>query len=324
MFKKLFRGAVAKILIIGLAITQVPSGAFAFGNRSHQELSANAYDRALKYLNFEQHLPGLSVIKKRSTGPDANEYGSMRGFYAGHFFNANTDMNERDTALTRLEQHYGNAVSEARAGRWPIAVEELARALHYLQDMCCPVHMWGYSYNNCPSNLLEHKTTENVWDAMWDADRIHMVIPIDAVCREDFRFASVRVLGLHFHRESLLRHREYISRWGVYEFAGSMARDGVRDFMDQDSSYWSKFIGAVSVVDAVGIKAGADLATGTYSMASSAWRTIFKSPDYGFNHGWEDIFVIPYRASYALVKMWVEAVRGFEQPPEGCVIYPRI
>lgn len=105
MFKKLFCGAVAKILIIGLAITQVPSGAFAFGNKSHERLSDLAFHRVLEDLELSQHLRAAPVLLRYSTGPDRDETVGPGGrYYEGHFFNAIADLNGGGTGV---ESRYG-------------------------------------------------------------------------------------------------------------------------------------------------------------------------------------------------------------------------
>lgn len=56
MFKKFLNGIVGKILIIGLAVMQVPSNVLAFGNKLHEQLSELAFHRVLEDLHLTQHL----------------------------------------------------------------------------------------------------------------------------------------------------------------------------------------------------------------------------------------------------------------------------
>lgn len=327
MFKKLFRGAVAKILIIGLAITQVPSGAFAFGNKSHERLSDLAFHRVLEDLEFSRHLRAAPIILKYSTGPDKDEnYGPGGRYNEGHFFNAIADLNgdgeilNADTALTRMVQHYDFSVRYARCGDWYRAVEELARALHYLQDMCCPVHVWGYSVNCTVAHLALHGTLEYDWDAMWDSGNAMKNIPLD----EQFpnTFANARELGIFFNRRTLEKYsvwiHEQINSGGLVEALNAVRESGYGAVLKhvivpvpQPVSAW-----IWSGVEWL-CKKGAEW----YRYGrDNVWRVWYTSGDMAVVNNWGDIFYIPYQASYTLVRMWAETVRDFTPPNPGCPV----
>ena len=79
--------------------------------------------------------------------PDEDE--SSYGFYVGHFYCPDTGLNfigGEDTALSRLESHYNKAVELYKKGDFEKAYEELARALHYLEDLNTPVHTHNQSW----------------------------------------------------------------------------------------------------------------------------------------------------------------------------------
>ncbi len=258
--------------------------AFAFGNKSHEQLSELAFHRVLEDLHLTQHLRATPILVRHCTGPDRDENKGIGGYYEAHFFNADTDLDKSDTALIRMENHYKFAVTYARGGDWRRAVEELARALHYLQDMCCPVHMWGYSHNNIPGNLIVHVELERQWDLMWDDERVLRGIPIDDRTLCSFHFESVRECGLEFNRMSLHRHSGWLSEF-------STAEDVFQAINVINPLYW------------LGVGIGYIVASGS-----------------GFDNGWEDIFGIPYLASYTLVRMWAETVRSFALPNPACPI----
>lgn len=325
MFKKLFCGAVAKILIIGLAITQVPSGAFAFGNKSHERLSDLAFHRVLEDLEFSRHLRAAPIILKYGTGPDKDEnYGPGGRYNEGHFFNAIADLNgdgeilNADTALTRMVQHYDFSVRYARCGDWYRAVEELARALHYLQGMCCPVHVWGYSVNCTVAHLALHGTLEYDWDAMWDSANALRFIPLD----EQFQntFENARELGISFNRKTLEKHSAWLhDHINDGELAGalSVVRERgcgavLRPVVEvpkppQGDRSWISNLWRKSVE---WYKCGRD----------NLWRYWYKPEDRAVVNNWGDIFYIPYQASYTLVRMWAETVRDFTPPNPGCPV----
>ena len=286
MFKKFLNGIVGKILIIGLAVMQVPSNVLAFGNKSHEQLSELAFHRVLEDLHLTQHLRATPILVNQCTGPDRDEKKGIGGYYEAHFFNANTDLDKRDTALTRMEHHYEYAVKYAKGSDWKGAVKELARALHYLQDMCCPVHMWGYSHNNIPGLLTVHVELEAKWDLMWDSERILRYIPVDdSTLSSNPLPLNARDCGLTFNRISLDRHSSWLSKSGPQGDI-AMAINTVNPF------FW-----LVRLI--------------LYGIDST------KS---GFDLGWEDIFVIPYMASYTLVRMWAETVQHFTPPNPACPI----
>ena len=218
---------------------------------------------------------------RHCTGPDRDENKGIGGYYEAHFFNANTNLDKPDTALTRMEHHYEYAVKYARGGEWRRAVEELARALHYLQDMCCPVHMWGYTHNNIPLWLALHVDLERKWDSMWDSERILRYIPVDKRELCNLHYVSSRECGLAFNKMSLDMYSEYVSH--------STAAD-----------VWYA-INTINPVVWLGFGILATLGD-------------------GFDRGWESIFEIPYVASYTLVRMWAETVQHFTPPNPACPI----
>ena len=45
-----------------------------------------------------------------------------------------------------------------------------------------------------------------------------------------------------------------------------------------------------------------------------------KSGEIGFRREWQDIFNLPYLASYELIYMWAKAVSGLTLPAPDCMI----
>ena len=215
-FRKIFTVVFITLLINNLVI-QIPINTFGFGNKSHEQLSELAFHQALLDLGLTQYLGATPDLVRHSTGPDRDEKLSMEGgfrlsikFFKGHFFNVETDLENDDTALTRMASHYNLAVTYARSNSWRNSIYNLARSLHYLQDMCCPVHMWGYGHNNIPAMLALHVELENNWDAMFNSDNLLELIPRGNRLLPINNFENVSTFGIYVAREALSLHRDWI------------------------------------------------------------------------------------------------------------------
>ena len=289
-FKKFFKTIFITILILSLVILQIPFSALAFGNKSHEQLSELAFTQVLTDLELTQHLRALPILVRHSTGPDRDEKQGLGWYYEAHFFNIDEDLFKSDTALTRMEHHYEYAVKYARGGDWRRAIEELARALHYLQDMCCPVHMWGYEYNNIPLNLRLHVFLESVWDAMWDSENVLRYVLTDKRVEENFK--SSEDLGKFFAREALNCWQTWIKKKNI--------------------GTTGKIIDWINTINPL---------AWTITEVTNLFKWLLNdSSKIGFYDGWENIFLIPYTASYELVKMWVETVNDFTPPNKICPV----
>ena len=66
----------------------------------------------------------------------------------------------KDDALDRCNKHFNEALGLWRKGYRDKAMFELGMSLHYLQDMCCYMHLWGYAQNYFPLKLITHLTME--------------------------------------------------------------------------------------------------------------------------------------------------------------------
>lgn len=87
------------------------------------------------------------------------------------------------------------------------AVRELAKAMHYIQDMCTPVHIWGYAFNN--SWFGFHQYLEEIWNAMIISDEVERYIPVGK--RFTCTFANVEELGIRMGKAALSRYRDWIN-----------------------------------------------------------------------------------------------------------------
>jgi len=134
---KTFHGGFAFLLAI-IIFCCLPSKVAAFGGTTHQRIT----DEATHQLSIS--LP-KSAIMAGCTDPDEIE--NDGGTFVGHFYDHKNDTYYGNNAFARMEFHYAKAVlAYTHGNRWDAGLE-LGRALHYVQDMCCPVHSWGFSFN---------------------------------------------------------------------------------------------------------------------------------------------------------------------------------
>ena len=85
----------------------------------------------------------FDTIADYSLKPDEDE---IDGAYKYHFYNPATETNfmgEKDSALTKCNTHYDNAVKAYEEGDKSLAFQELGRAVHFMEDLNTPVHV-GY------------------------------------------------------------------------------------------------------------------------------------------------------------------------------------
>ena len=99
-------------------------------DKTHIYITMTAVERTgIKFTEEEKE-----ILRKMCTKPD---YDEREYFYAYHFYNPTRKYGENEiTALTKCLSHYEKAKSKGN-------LEELGRAIHFLEDLCTPVHC-GY------------------------------------------------------------------------------------------------------------------------------------------------------------------------------------
>lgn len=105
-----------------------------FITQTATDLLRNNYSPAnIFYNNYR------SLLTRGSVLPDFDE---TNGIYAWHFYGENglNYAGGSTTAYTKCIEHYNTAVQLYTAGSANSAMEELGRALHYLQDVNVPHH----------------------------------------------------------------------------------------------------------------------------------------------------------------------------------------
>lgn len=98
-------------------------------------------DAGKKVLFDDKDKKFWETVEAYSLKPDEDE---IYGGYKYHFYNFITEknfMNEKDSALNRLDMHFNNAVNEYKNKNSKLAYQELGRAIHFLEDLNTPVHV---------------------------------------------------------------------------------------------------------------------------------------------------------------------------------------
>lgn len=295
-----------KILLVTLSLSfLVKQTTLAFGSRSHERLTEIAFTQEIENLQRVGWLSDktykladcIQDIVHSSVGPDRDESGGIGGFYSGHFYNPYYDKNE-DNAMRRMKKHFEISIDYLNRNMKRDAIKELGRSLHYLQDMCCPVHIWGYNFNGngksvsgvfnvVGGKLMMHKKLETDWDNMWERENF-----IFEYLRES-SFVLKRVPSLDVCSAANIGDETFKLAWEQYG-------DWVRECHKTDKNilmivnkinpfYWIESNG-ISIIG-----------------------TIFSGKNSAINNGWEDVFLLPCVASHTLVKLFVHKVTEREE-----------
>lgn len=152
-------------MIIELLTLSFNFPVFAYGNETHETITQSVFVYTgmnnifseSEQLNVERELMAACVF------PDEQE---IEFLWQPHFYRPETDCSEldRDNALTRMYSHFRNGVRFWREDNRIEAIKRLGCSLHYMQDMCCVVHLLGWSVN--PYNVAVHRTYENKMDTV--------------------------------------------------------------------------------------------------------------------------------------------------------------
>lgn len=99
----------------------------------------------------------IETLKKFSLQPD---YDEREYFYAYHFYNPTRKYGENEiTALTKCLSHYEKAKAKGD-------LEELGRSIHFLEDLCTPVHCGYDDKIDYVYRLHQHMEFEKMCDKL--------------------------------------------------------------------------------------------------------------------------------------------------------------
>ena len=140
------------------------------------------YAIGISNLNLSQSQ--IDALRVYCIKPDEDE---AEGAFKNHFYNPATNLNfrgERSSALTKFEEHYLNSDK----GR---NIEHLGRAIHFLEDLCCPVHTYYEDLFDSVYRLNQHVDFENTCDKI-----IHDINPLMIAIDKDYYYInSLKTIG---------------------------------------------------------------------------------------------------------------------------------
>lgn len=159
---------IKKLFSLTFALTLLlPAKALCFGGRTHSTITRSAFVKTKffsKFNNLEEKLKLKKVLLKACNEPDTEE---KSWIFKWHFYNPMpTTYNKiedflttKDNALLRTVMHYRKAIKLFNTNKVE-SIRELGASLHYMQDLCCPVHLLGWS--NWQHNKPDFKSFKRV------------------------------------------------------------------------------------------------------------------------------------------------------------------
>lgn len=103
---------------------------------------------------FAELLDEISIVSIASAKPDKNTL-----IFAGHFYDPDTEKNylqaTSPTCKTWAVSHYNSAISKEGKNKHSDALDEIGRALHFLQDACEPHHAANVTATNPSHSAFE-------------------------------------------------------------------------------------------------------------------------------------------------------------------------
>ena len=161
---RLFKRFFLVFIIFCFSYTSVVT---AFGGETHRTLTETAFniiDISKLFKDNEQDELMDRLFESCNT-PDEDETDGNT-FY-GHFYDFNYECSDltKHTAMSMMNCHFKNAKKLWNDDQKFMAIDELGKRIHYMQDMCCIVHLLG-RFNLNHLHLLVHKQYENAMDAV--------------------------------------------------------------------------------------------------------------------------------------------------------------
>ena len=162
--KKFFKRTLAFFVASVAMLCSTNLGVLSFSSSTHEYTTLRGIE--IYKENFKKSFDSLydqnfeSQLKIYCTKPDDDE---NDGAYKYHFYNPATGKNfngEDESALKRFIDHYNKAVSLYKSGNKFNSYEELARSLHFLEDMNTPVHTNNQSFLDSAFDSLFHMSFE--------------------------------------------------------------------------------------------------------------------------------------------------------------------
>lgn len=219
---------IKKLFLITLALTLLlPAKALCFGGKTHSAITRSAFVKTKffsKFSDLEGKLNLKEVLMKACNEPDTEE---KNWIFKWHFYNPMpTTYNKiedflttKDNALQRTIMHYKKAVKLFNTDKTE-SIRELGASLHYMQDLCCPVHLLGWSsWQHNKLDLRNFKRVHTSYENKMDDTSL------------DFEF------DLFFERNSDFINLEYDSIEGIVDSYPLATWNMYKNFNQNEPTY---------------------------------------------------------------------------------------
>lgn len=139
---------------------------FAFDKYTHEYVTKVATSE-LKKINYNSSASFFDqnsekILFEYSTRPDIDE---NDGAFQWHFYNPATEKNFKGkdiSAVTKFEEHYNNSIRYYKENNKEMSLQEIARALHFLEDLNTPVHTNAQSFTDAIIQFVMHSKFEEL------------------------------------------------------------------------------------------------------------------------------------------------------------------
>lgn len=140
----------------GLVFISFNLSVLAWSNDTHKKITEYALkDISDVCVNF------TDILNEACTLPDSDILEIGIPPFKGHFYDGHVGSRFDDDALERCRKHFDSSIKCWKSDKKKEAIKYLGMSLHYLQDMCCYMHLWGYTQNNFqPIKFFSHQFRE--------------------------------------------------------------------------------------------------------------------------------------------------------------------
>lgn len=230
--RKLF----AFIIVISIFMILIPN-TYAWGGPSneigsHYAITSFSFDYIAKYfkalLDFKLYNEEyINTIKHYSYDSDIHESRKGTHYYVykdiDELYHKNRFGQIQKSAKLSFEEHYMMALYQYNAGLLFEAAKSLGRAIHYLEDMTCPVHTLGISGRELHHNF-ELYTTININKFLGFVETGYK--------DGDISEYAAKISSDNKYKEAILNHDWDLASSEMIPFASSIVIDLLKKFID--------------------------------------------------------------------------------------------
>ena len=229
----------------------------AFNSCAHRFVTKSSLEIITKY-NNDLSKAGKKVlfkdkdkkfwdtVEEYSLKPDEDE---IYGGYKYHFYNFITEknfMNEKDSALNRLDMHFNNAVNEYKSKNYELAYQELGRAIHFLEDLNTPVHVVYQMPHDAVVKFPLHVKFEKKCDEV--CKQISIQEKLDNISSSKLRYYKVNSLETIAQSSSVLSENNFFGLESNFtKVSEKIANNAVFNALDRVTGLLYKFFRQVKM-----------------------------------------------------------------------------